>query len=655
MPLFPKNRYTPRFRGNSALFIVLWACLCALPSLAVSVDSPFFSLDTSFESSYRSGHPTRLLTAQADDTEWNSTTDLGWNSTKKLDAPETSKPSTNNPEINEKDLLLQDNAGGVGSGGETVTDIMEESLDVDYTVRSYYEHVYGNADYSSLNVDSETQEELHYYESLEAYFTRRLMENVILETYGFGQHTDDATITDDTQWNIIDWHLSLYGDQYGISGGDISEYFTKYTFNNIFLGGKAWVEPVDSLTFMALAGRNRVPIDDTFEHWFGGGRMEFSPLSSLLFGATFVHTEVTDLYTSSSFGDYENQVYSFDTRLKFLDNSLIITGEQAYSIFYPDRRNPWEGNSFLTEEYRQEGLASRLEVDYRPIRELRLSFDYERIEPTFETIMGSASEDRQTFKGSVSYRPNPSWDLYTAYRVIHDKLNSDSTDTYRTFDHYWENEVSVRPFIDSGGYFQRLRLKLGYDYITSYSNDLPKSINEDEHSFLVGISNSYQDMRYSLNYRLSLDDDRTHDSTDSLTSSLYVTWGYLFETGDISWDMWLSYRFTHERLYETNPDGSDTQITWGPSAGISVAYEPWGTDLAVSYYGSFGTRYDNRGQTLFETRRNTAEVTLSQMIYEWKYFSSSMGLTYRNNDFWSRDPAERYGENVYLMEFSVHF
>ncbi|MBN1881941.1 MAG: hypothetical protein JW885_07200 [Deltaproteobacteria bacterium] len=595
------------------------------------------------------------MTAQADNTEWNSTKDLGWNSTRELDTPETSEPPTKKPEINENDYLLQDNAGGIGSGGETVSDVLEESLDVDYTVRSYYEHVYGNTDYSSLDVDPGTQEELHYYESLEAYFTRRLMENMILEAYGFGQHTDDSIITDDTQWNIIDWNLTLYGDHYEMAGGDISEYFTKYTFNNIFLGGKAWVEPIDSLAFMALAGRNRVPFDDTYEHWFGGGRVEFSPLSTILFGGTFVHTEVTDLYTSSTYGDYENQVYSFDTRMKFLDNSLIITGEQAYSVFYPDRRDPGEGNRFLTEEYRREGLASRLELDYRPIRELKLSFDYERVEPTFETIMGSASEDRQSFKGSVSYRPSSSWDLYTAYKVIHDKLNSDSPDTYRTFDHYWENEVSVRPFIDSGGYFQRLRLKLGYDYATAYSDDLPKSVNEDEHSFLIGISNSHYHMRYSVDYGLILDDDRTHDSADSLTSNLRATWGYFFETGDVSWDMWLAYRFTHERIYETNPDGSETQVTWGPSAGISVAYEPWGTDLSASYYGSFGTRYDNRGQTLFETRRNTTEVTLTQMIYEWNFFSSSMGLTYRNNDFWSRDPSERYGENVYLMEFSVHF
>jgi len=640
---------------SPALFLLLWACFCADPSSALSADSPLFPSGSSSDSSDYPGKTIPFVIAQADDTDWSNTRDLEWNSTRELETPAKTEPSTKDTNIVEKDLLLHDNAGAVGSGGETVTDVLEESLDVNYTVRSYYEHVYGNADYSSLDVDGKTQEELHYYESLEAYFSRRLMENMILEAYGFGQHTDDATITDDTQWNIINWRLSLYGDHYELAGGDISEYFTKYTFNNIYLGGKAWVEPIDSLKFMALAGRNRIPFDDTFEHWFGGGRVEFSPLSSLLFGTTFVHTEVTDLYTSSLFGDYENQVYSFDTRMKFLDNSLIISGEQAYSVFYPDRRSPWEGNSFLTEEYRQEGLASRLEVDYRPIRELKFSFDYERVEPTFETIMGSSSEDRQTFKGSVSYRPNQTWDLYTAYKAVHDKLNSDSTDTYRTFDHYWESEASIRPFIDTSGYFRRLRLKLGYDYITSYSDDLPKSVNEDEHSFLIGISNSYHDMRYLLDYRLTLDDDQTHDSTDSLTNSLRVTWGYFLETGDISWDLWLSYRFTHERIYETNPDGSETQITWGPSAGISVAYEPWGTDLSVSYYGSFGTRYDNKGQSLFETRRNTTEVTLSQMIYEWKYFSSSMGLTYKNNDFWSRDPSERYGENVYLMEFSVHF
>jgi hypothetical protein len=635
--------------------LVLGACLCAAPSFAAAADCSFFSPGFSFEPSHHSGDPGRLLTAQADETEWDNTRDLGWNSTRGLDAPEGSESSTGHSDIVERDLLLQDNAGGIGSGGETVTDVLEESLDVEYTVRSYYEHVYGNAEYSSLDVDPETQEELHYYESLEAYFTRRLMENMVLEAYGFAQHTDDTMITDDTVWNIIDWRLSLSGDRYEVAGGDISEYFTKYTFNNIYLGGKAWVEPIDSLRLMALAGRNRVPFDDTYEHWFGGGRVEFSPLSTLLFGGTFVHTEVTDLYTSSAYGDYENQVYSFDTRTKLFDNTLIITSEQAYSIYYPDRRSPWEGNAFLAEEYRQEGMASRLELDYRPIRELKLSFDFERVEPTFETIMGSASEDRETFKGSISYRPNRVWDLYTAYKLAHDKLNSDSPDTYRTFDHYWENEVAVRPFINAGGYLQRLRLKLGYDYAIAYSDDLPRSVNEDEHSFLIGISNSYHDMRYSLNYRLILDDDQTHDGTDSLTSSLRAAWGYLFETGDISWDLWLAYHFTHERIYETNPSGSETQISWGPSAGISAAYEPWGTDLSVSYYGSFGTRYDNRGLTSFETRRNTTEVTLTQMIYEWKYFSSSMGLTYRNNDFWSRDPDERYGENVYLMEFNVNF
>ena len=649
------NKRCSRIREKLVFFLLIWTCFFALPFVAVSQDllpsPPPIDPERALSPSFFPG----TLIAQSNETEWRSTKDLGWNSTTDLDTTDDPGAPPQPDGSMDADMLLIDDAGGIGSGGETFTDVMEESLDLDYTVRSYYEHVYGNTSYSPLDVDPDTQEELHYYESLEAYFTRRLLENMIIEVYGFGQHTDDAVITEDTQWNIVDWNLSLYGDQYELSGGDISEYYTKYTFNNIFLGGKAWVKPLDSLTLMALSGRNILPFDDTFEHWFGGGRIEFAPLSSLMFGTTFVHTEVTDLYTSSLYGDYENQVYSFDTRMKFFDNTLIVSGEQAYSIFYPDRRNPWEGNSFLTEEYRQEGLASRLEVDYRPIRELKLSFDYERVEPTFETIMGSASEDRQTFKGSVSYRPNRMWDLYTTYKVVHDKLNSDSTDTYRTFDHYLENEVSVRPFYDSGGYFQRLRLKLGYEYATSFSDDLPRSVNEDEHSILIGLSNSYQDMRYSLSYRLTHEDDQTHDSTDSLASSLMFTWGYLFETGDISWDVWLSYRFMHERIYETNPDGSETQITWGPSAGASVGYDPWGTDLSVSYYGSFGTRYDNRGQTLFETRRNTTEVTLSQILYEKSFFYTSLGLTYRNNDFWSRDPSERYGENVYLMEFKVHF
>ena len=209
--------------------------------------------------------------------------------------------------------------------------------------------------------------------------------------------------------------------------------------------------------FMVFGGRNREGSIDTYEHTFGGGRIVFTPHPNYKFGTTYIHTEITKLFPDTTVGDYSNDVWSFDTTLKFFDRKLLFKGETAFSLYSEDRRDP------LADKI--QGWAINLELDYKPIREIKISTDYEYVEPNFMTIMGTAPRDRESIKWGITYTPSRVWKFWGDYKFRRNCLTNSSPSEYRTFVHYSEAGLTYRPFYENkDSYFNKLKLDLRLDY-----------------------------------------------------------------------------------------------------------------------------------------------------------------------------------------------
>lgn len=513
-------------------------------------------------------------------------------------------------------------------------------LTTDYSVDVYYENVYGNVDRSVLDVYRNTKDRWQYTEGLKVQLEQEITDTANLEFFFYGRHTSDRQIQNERA-KILQAYLRLYGDNFEFAVGDVGEYYTKYTFNNTFLGARGWVRPFASLKIMLLGGRNREGAKDTYEHIFGGGRIEYSPNPSYIFGTTYIHAEITKLYPATTTLDYSDDVVSFDTRLRLLNRKLIIYGETAFSWYTEDRGDPASG--------KPQGWAVNLELDYRPIQSLKLSLDYEYVQPKFITIMGSAARDRETVKGEVRYYPTDSLDIWAKYRFTGDRLSARSPLTYRTETNYSEAGFTYKPFFEEKeNYFRNLKFDIRLDYTRRASTDSPMSMDEGRFNSRLIVSNIYKKMRYSLEYGFRYTDDFVDGSSDTMINTVGAKWGYSFTALGLAWDVDLSGKLDFITTYE--PDDVLHETISSFTSGMTARYTPTNTLLRVSYLGVFsqiGGGYD--------INKNATEVALEQVLYENKEITSILGISYRNLDFQSENHDDSYGENIYMLSLTLRF
>jgi hypothetical protein len=513
-------------------------------------------------------------------------------------------------------------------------------LTTDYSVDIYYENVYGNVDRSVLDVDRKTKDNWHYTEGLKVQLEQAITETSNLEFFFYGRHTTDKQIQNERA-KILQMYLRLYGDNFEFAVGDVAEYYTKYTFNNTFIGARGWVRPLASLKIMLLGGRNREGRDDTYEHTFGGARIEYSPHPNYIFGTTYIHTEITKLFPGTTVLDYRGDVVSFDTRLRLLDRKLLIYGETAFSWYTEDRRDPLSD--------KPEGWALNLEIDYRPIQPLKLSLDYEYVEPNFITIMGSAARDRETVKGEVRYYPTDSLDIWTKYRFTGDRLSESSPVAYRTETHYSEAGLTYKPFFaDKESYFRNLKFDFRLDYTRRTSSNNPMSVDDGRFNGRLIVSNIHEKMRYSLEYGFRYTDDFVPGSSDTMVNTLGAKWGYAFAGLGLDWNLDLSCKVDFRNTHTGVDTTYDTISAF--TGGMTVAYIPTNTLLRLSYlgvYSQIGGGYD--------TSKNATEVALEQVLYNGGSITSILGISYRNLDFQSENSDDSYGENIYMLSLTLRF
>jgi hypothetical protein len=272
----------------------------------------------------------------------------------------------------------------------------------------------------------------------------------------------------------------------------------------------------------------------------------------------------------------------------------------------------------------------------------------------FYTVMGTGSPDRESFKGMVTYNPSRKWSFSGKYRHYRDALLGKSDADYRTNTFYTDLGVTYRPFYDKDIYFKYLKFDLDLDHTHRMSEDhptFPKTIDYETYRLKFLASNRYKNMFYSLEYRLRCVDDHRPDEADTINNTIRANWRYSFDALNLGWSLGLGAGFDFKRTFEKVPvRRTYFDTTTILHAGLGVEYEPSKTILKAYYDASLTNR--EQGD---DTRRHSTEVAIEQVLYESEMFKSVVGASYKNVDYWSHNYGERYGENIYMFNFSLHF
>ncbi len=363
-----------------------------------------------------------------------------------------------------------------------------------YSIDTYYESVYGNLGASTLDVDPETGEAWHYDEGLRVNFSRDLPSGLGVDFSFWGRHTSDRLLqrAPGDSWMINEIRLGITGDTFQIGVGDCSAFYSNYTFNNAFFGAAATYRPAPWLSVSLLGGTNRDARRDTYRRVFSGARFEVNPSRSVLLAASWVHTEIAELYRPSAVTDYSNDVWSLSSRISLMDERLVLSGEFAMSSYNADRRLPAAEAVW--------GNAAWCALSFAPLRnELSLLVAYERVEPDFIGVMGTHSIDRETLSAGLRYTPSEMLSATAYFRWFHDRLSDSSPAPYRTDTMDPGISLSVKPFFyDADSTFRNLTIDLSATLSRESSDDAPRSVADERLIARLRIGDSRTAVRWAL-------------------------------------------------------------------------------------------------------------------------------------------------------------
>lgn len=208
-----------------------------------------------------------------------------------------------------------------------------------------------------------------------------------------------------------------------LSAGDVFESFSQYSLNTNLKGTSyKFYNNEDSLPDVTLIYGYAYPRWDSFfratnaraMQRIGYGlnlRHDFTPNFDA--GFSFLRSQDDERqFTSESL--YDNNIYSIDFEYRPIPG-LTVRGETAYSHADRQIQDGDPHSSYFGHAHRIEAIG-----DGGPSR---VTLEYERVSPKFETLLGSAAQDREKFKARWKYKYNKNITFNTAFMWFMNNLN----------------------------------------------------------------------------------------------------------------------------------------------------------------------------------------------------------------------------------------
>jgi len=518
-------------------------------------------------------------------------------------------------------------------------------LDVTLSSEVYYQDITGNEEKSVL------QEGWLYAENLLLDLNQELAEKAKFQGYAHVRSSNDLQQQiAERDWMFVEGYVRLADNLdtpniYEVRAGDYAESYTPYTFNTSLLGTKAFYKFGDWAKVSTFWGQNRDEELDTYTRYSAGGRVELYYKNYLTIGGTFVHSDVgrDSLEVDSTAGDLFNQVFGADLHLRLWQDRIHLDAEYAHSLYNADRRD-----GTLVD---QGDNAIVVRGDISPLTNLKISAEFERVEPWFNSVLGAASADLQRAKSQVDYTP---WDFLNTmlmYEYSFNKLNDHSIEQYRTHTHLTSFSSTIYPFQKREDVWNSLAVALQIDHTNAYTDDHPRTTDQDDLTANCTVSQSFPQWNYSLGYTFARNWNRVDKTSEFFSHAPTVSIGITYPWLSLAW----AWTFNTSYEYKEYTLSGVIDRAYRGDGGLALSYEQTKSTLSLAVAMEY---YDNGSGSSLGTPDNisrTYSATFEQILWEKEYLTANLTLraSYKEYDEDAHD--QDYTEGVYYCGLTVNF
>ncbi len=519
------------------------------------------------------------------------------------------------------------------------------ALNVYLSSEGYYQDVSGNEEKSAL------EEGWFYVENLILDLNQELAEKAQFQGYAHLRSSNDPQHQiDERDVMFVEGYVRLADNLevpniYELWGGGFAETYTPYTLSTSLLGVKAFYKHGDWVKVSILGGRNRDEELDGYIRYTAGGRVEFYYKDYLTIGGTLIYTDVSrnDLEPNSPVGDEFNYVFGTDLHLTFWEDKIQLDAEYARSIYNID-----EQDKTLRDQYDN---AFLVRGDISPLNNLKISAEFERVEPWFNSLLGSASSDLERVKGEVDYAPWPMLSMIILHEYSFDKLSDHSLEEYRTHTHLTSFSATLYPFYTREDVWNALTVDLQVDHSKYYTKDSPRTTDQDDLMVYSTVSQNFMHWNYAIGYAYTRNWNRADRTTEYFSHTPSVAIGINYHWLAFDWAWYCNGTYEYKKYVLS---GLIDRI-YSSGAGLNLGYERTRSTLGLNVTIEY---YDNAPGSALGTPDNisrTYSAIFEQVLWEREYLTANLTLSASYRDYEEDVPDENYTEGVYYCGLTVTF
>ncbi|PKN01491.1 MAG: hypothetical protein CVU77_05180 [Elusimicrobia bacterium HGW-Elusimicrobia-1] len=519
--------------------------------------------------------------------------------------------------------LIAATIGAVGAMAILPSSVTASDFKFNLESRIYSNMISGSTEQAVL------RDGLFHEENLKIGYFRKTDGGTSLKAGAAARLTSDSAVAR-RDFEIRNYFISAHdrSDKNSVIFGDSYVGFSKYTFSRNIEGivgtltfGHTAVIPVYGRT---AKGENNVSYARTAQ----GARIESSFAERLKIGANYVSSSddkssVTD--DTSIFAREENTVSGFDGT--FGTGRFTFEGEFASSDYKDQKSAKREGDT-----------AWRIKTIYRKPA-LRAEGEYEVVGSSFNTLAGWAARDRAVTKTRMLWNTSPWLDTDLSYEILRNNLNGALA--------YTESAAipKIAFTIAPSG---KTNFFLSHSVRTSYSDDIPKTLNRDVATTGAGINLICGQWRPAVT--LETNNTRDHAAPINNFNNTYadISLRAGFETAG-AWKLLptIGWRATSDK-YDANP-AEDTATTLTIRA---LARSPGNVEIAGFYTG---TRTDRRSSATVLNRRNLGGEALLKLADAG---DKTLSMSYNSSDYEQTAASgitTSYGEKIIETRLRMKF
>ena len=441
-------------------------------------------------------------------------------------------------------------------------------------------------------------------------------------TFNFGGKSTDDNRNDVKRFSLTNLQGRITDKINTVNVGDTFESFSQYSLGTSLKGGsyRFYDEGKNTPDFTIVSGLAYPRWDNvwrdretkTIERQAAGTRVKYNFTPEFFAGVNLVGSD-DDKRVRSTDALYNNLIYSLDMEYRPIPGLTLRTE----SAFNDTRLSAQEGDDYKTNH----GYAHKIEAigDGGPSR---ANLEYERIAPDFQTLLGSATPDREKAKAKWRYKYSKTLSITTGllwYRNNLEHQRAFTTNNYKP-----EAGVTIKKLFDRQYSVADISYKFDRKYggTTSASNHITNFNYRDR----FGIFDSDTNLGYTLyNTKTSVIDSKEY-TYNTMISSRHTLDTLIFKPSLYlgGWTASDELADTKDMIYEYSLglglDIPDRKITSDFRVGMNkLEKEATGTDDSLKTFANVSIYY----RPDFLAKLNQGMLFLRASINDFNYTTGS--------------------------------